>query len=323
MSRFTSSLIVLVVLAVAGPLVPPATAQASLSLTLSDAPDPVLAGANLTYTLTANNEGPSDAANASVSDPLPAGTTFVAVSAPAGWTCTTPAFGAVGTVSCSIDPFPVGSAVFTLTVQVGPGVAAGTILSNTATITSTTFDPSSDDNSDTATTTVGAAPGNLSLTIADSPDPVVAGGSLTYTLAVTSSLADAADGTLTVPVPVGTTFQSFTPAAGWSCGTPAAGGTGSVVCTNPTPPAPGTDVFTLVVRVGTSFQPGATLTTPASLTLTTSGRDVTASDSAPTVVIAALAQVPTLDGTGLALLTLSLAAGGLVLLRRPGQGAAG
>src|SRR5437667_196125 len=39
--------------------------------------DPVLAGNNLTYTVTVTNSGPSFARNVSISDPVPAGTSFV------------------------------------------------------------------------------------------------------------------------------------------------------------------------------------------------------------------------------------------------------
>ncbi len=49
---------------------------ADLSVTKTDAPDPVTAGANLTYTITVANSDNSTAADVSLSDPLPAGTTL-------------------------------------------------------------------------------------------------------------------------------------------------------------------------------------------------------------------------------------------------------
>jgi len=49
--------------------------SADLSLTKTDAPDPVGVGNNLTYTLTAANAGPSDAQAVVVTDTLPANVT--------------------------------------------------------------------------------------------------------------------------------------------------------------------------------------------------------------------------------------------------------
>ena len=51
--------------------------QADLSITKTDDADPVVAGTDLTYTLVVTNDGPSDATNVVVTDPLPAGTSFV------------------------------------------------------------------------------------------------------------------------------------------------------------------------------------------------------------------------------------------------------
>jgi len=99
--------------------------SANLSLTKLDSPDPVEAGTNITWTMTFGNEGPDNAANATLSDPLPAGTTFQSVTPPAGWSCTTPAVGANGTVSCSIATFAPGSVDFTLVAQVDPSTADG------------------------------------------------------------------------------------------------------------------------------------------------------------------------------------------------------
>src|SRR5213592_2706003 len=127
-------------------------AIADLSLTKEDSPDPVNTGSNLTYTITVNNNGPDAAANASWSDTLPSGTTFVTLPDVSGWSCTTPAAGDNGTVSCSNPSFAVGSSVFTLTVAVAPTVAAGSTLNNTTTATSSTPDGNPGNNSGTATT---------------------------------------------------------------------------------------------------------------------------------------------------------------------------
>jgi uncharacterized repeat protein (TIGR01451 family) len=46
--------------------------DADLSVTKTDSPDPVVAGTNLTYTVTVSNAGPLAAAGAAASDTLPA-----------------------------------------------------------------------------------------------------------------------------------------------------------------------------------------------------------------------------------------------------------
>ena len=48
-------------------------------MTKVDTPDPVTPGGNFNYTITVTNAGPSNAANVSLSDTLPAGTTFVSL----------------------------------------------------------------------------------------------------------------------------------------------------------------------------------------------------------------------------------------------------
>src|SRR3989442_7007760 len=60
------------------------TAQTDLAITKSDSPDPVNAGAPLTYTLTVTNNGPSAAAMDTVRDTLPAGVNLLSA-AGTGW----------------------------------------------------------------------------------------------------------------------------------------------------------------------------------------------------------------------------------------------
>jgi len=131
-------------------------ASADISLTLTDAPDPVAAGGDLVYTLTASNAGPSAAASASLSDTLPTGTTFQSLASPVGWSCTTPAVGASGSVTCTNASFAPGTAVFTLTVRVAFGLASGTVLTNSPTLGAATTDPNPGDTSPVEMTVVKA-----------------------------------------------------------------------------------------------------------------------------------------------------------------------
>ena len=87
-------------------------------------------------------------------------------------------------------------------------------LSNTATVSSSTDDPNTANNSATATTTVNqpATHADLSITKGDAPDPVTAGQQLTYTLTVANGGPDAAAAVaVSDPLPAGVSFVSATP----------------------------------------------------------------------------------------------------------------
>lgn len=249
-----------------------AAADSDLEVSKTDSPDPVTAGTNLTYTITLNNNGPDPADNASLNDFLPAGTTFVSLTAPAGWTCSTPAVGADGIVSCSLNPLPVGSAVFTLVVAVDPSVSAGTEITNTAAAFSDSPDPNPENEVGNATTTV-AASADLSVTKVDDPDPVPAGTPLSYTITVSNGGPSyAAGASLSDTLPAGTTFQSLAAPAGWTCSTPAVGATGAVSCSTASF-ALGSAVFTLGVEVDPSVSGGTVLTNTATVSSDTPDPD--------------------------------------------------
>jgi uncharacterized repeat protein (TIGR01451 family) len=152
-----------------------------LAIGIADAPDPVTIGTSLTYTITATNNGPDAADSVSLSNPLPAGTTFVSLSTSAGWSCTTPPVGGGGTITCGTSQMAVGSASFMLTVAVQASVADGTVLSNTATLTAAAPDPEPGNNSSTATTVAVNGPP----TISDIADQTIAEDSSTIALPFT------------------------------------------------------------------------------------------------------------------------------------------
>ncbi|HWT15543.1 MAG TPA: Calx-beta domain-containing protein [Patescibacteria group bacterium] len=141
--------------------------SADLSISVTDSPDPVVQGQNITYVVTLTNLGPNNAPAANFSLPLPIGTTFVSLTQPGMWNCSTPAVGAHGTVSCNDGMVPtavpasakmgVGSAVFTIIVNVDLTVAPGTELSSVLSAGSATQDPNGGNNATTATTLVAAA----------------------------------------------------------------------------------------------------------------------------------------------------------------------
>ena len=134
-------------------------APADVAITsVTDSPDPVNVGSNLTHTINAINNGPGTATNVSVSFPLATGTTFVSATAPMGWTTMSPAVGSGGTVTFTNPSVPNGgTATFTVTAAVPCATPNATVLSATATITAMENDPVMN-NSGSAMTTVNNAP---------------------------------------------------------------------------------------------------------------------------------------------------------------------
>ena len=153
------------------------SAAADLTVAKADDADPVIAGTDLTYTLTVTNLGPSVSTGSSIADVLPAGTTFV--SSADGCQVV-----GSGIVACPIGGLaPGASAMASFTVAVGAQVV-GT-LTNRATVSGNEIDPVGGNDEATETTAVQAS-ADLGLAKSAAPDPVTAGTDLTYTLTVTN-----------------------------------------------------------------------------------------------------------------------------------------
>src|SRR5205814_5063863 len=114
-------------------------ASADIKATKTALPPSPAAGTELTYTIGATNNGPSDAGTVTLTDAIPAQTTFVRLTN-GGWDCgtTTPTIGGTGTLTCTIPSLASGapSAILTLVVKLNSN-ASGT-MNNTATAFSTT-----------------------------------------------------------------------------------------------------------------------------------------------------------------------------------------
>ncbi|HJV09829.1 MAG TPA: hypothetical protein VJ653_09105 [Acidimicrobiales bacterium] len=118
-------------------------------------PSQATAGDTVTYAVTVENTGPDPAATVSLTDTLPAGLTFVSVSAPADWTCpTTPPVGESGTITCRRATLPVGGPQ---TFEVVARATASGPTTNVATVTAFTIDDESTNNRDSVITTVAKA----------------------------------------------------------------------------------------------------------------------------------------------------------------------
>ncbi len=179
------------------------------AITKTDGVATAVPGQGITYTITVTNNGPSNVTGATVSDTFPASLTNVSwtCSGGGGGTCTATG---TGNISDTVN-IPVGGTV-TYTVTATVSASATGTLSNTATVTAPggTTDPTPGNNSATDTDTLTPS-ADLSITKSDSPDPVVTGSTLTYTLSVSNGgPSTAANVSVSDTLPIGVSYVSAT-----------------------------------------------------------------------------------------------------------------
>jgi len=185
---------------------------ADLAVAKVDAVDPVVAGDAIAYTVTVNNLGPNPALNVSLTDNLPGGVVFTSATPDQG-SCSQ----AGGAVTCNLGDMASGASA---TVSIVVTTTAPGTLTNSATATSDTLDLNPANNSASEGTTVNPAAGpqaDLSIAEVDSPDPVIAGATLTYTLTIANAGPDtASDVAVTDELPAVVKYGGAS-GAGWSC----------------------------------------------------------------------------------------------------------
>jgi uncharacterized repeat protein (TIGR01451 family) len=168
------------------------TPLADLQIEKEPSPNPADSGGVLTYTITVTNLGPSDAENVTVVETLQPG--FIGHGIDTGdWTCSPPAHVVTCTLGTSLAVGLSTTLQLTTTAPV-----SGTIW-NMAAVESTTYDPDLDNNLVFIYTSVRPT-ADLMVTKTDTPDPVLAGETLTYTVVVSNTgptPAGAVDATMT------------------------------------------------------------------------------------------------------------------------------
>jgi uncharacterized repeat protein (TIGR01451 family) len=203
--------------------------EADLTIQKLDDPDPVVPGEQLQYTLVYTNFGPSDATDVVVADNLPPEVVFVQ-SQPTPSSGPNPATWNLGTLAAG------DSGTIEVTVQVQLSTAEG--FTNTVTISTETPETNYENNSDDESTGVTLL-ADLAIEKNDTPDPVVPGELLTYTLTYTNNgPSEAVDVLITDQLPPGLSFIDADPnpisspdPLVWDLGTLVPGDSGSITIT--------------------------------------------------------------------------------------------
>ncbi|MBI2212298.1 MAG: DUF11 domain-containing protein [Acidobacteria bacterium] len=188
-----------------------ANGSANLEITVTDNPDPVVAGETILYDNCIRNNGPT-ASVATYSYTLPANTTFTYVDYPAGWSCTTPNVGSAGTVSCTSNSALPADPDICYELDVVVTVSSTYPLSSvpySATLTGSVPDSVSPNVAVESTALAAASSSDLSIS-KSAPANASVGTPMTYSIVVTNNGPAAAppNTTVTDSVPVAMTINS-------------------------------------------------------------------------------------------------------------------
>src|SRR5258708_1650519 len=263
------SLLVLSALMSAGAF---AQGVADLAITKSG-PSVAAAGSDVPYDISAPNLGPNEASTVDIKDVMPPGMTFVSViqnSGPAFNCSSVPAVGTNGTVDCTLALFTNGSSAdFTFTFHIPPATPQATFFTNTATVSTATFDPNSENDSSTAATSTPSNNADAGVT-KNGPSAAAAGGDVVYTIQVVSNgPAVAQSVSLSDPLPGTMTFVSMVQNTGpaFNCSSvPAVGTNGTVTCTIASMAVGASATFTLTGHIPGGTASGTAFTNTASVT---------------------------------------------------------
>jgi uncharacterized repeat protein (TIGR01451 family) len=130
-------------------------ASADLAISKTATPNPVFAGAKITYTIAVSNAGPSSASNVVVKDTLPDEVSVLTVTPSVGSCAAGIPGNPLQPLTCTIGSLATaGSATITVTAKVHRRVPERTVINNNATITSAASDPNNGNNSATAAASV-------------------------------------------------------------------------------------------------------------------------------------------------------------------------
>ena len=187
--------------------------EADASIDKDDGQTTAVPGTTITYTITVGNAGPGEIVGGTVTDTFPAILTGIS------WTCTASAGSSctasgTGDIADTVTILPNGTLTYTVTATIVPDATGNLVNQATVTLPNGMTDPDPADNTDDDTDTLTPQT-DLTIVKTDSPDPVLEGSNLTWTLDVTNNgPSDATGVTVTDPLPAGVAFQSATASQG-------------------------------------------------------------------------------------------------------------
>lgn len=231
--------------------------KADLSIAMTG-PAKADAGGALSWSFAASTT--ADAPNVTVNGSVPSKTKFVQLSAPAGWTCTTPAVGAPGAFQCKASSLSASEvAKFSLDVTVDELFGVGK-LDATVTVSAAVIDGAAGNNSSTATVDV-RSPAKL---VATKKVVFVPPRAVTYTIDVrndgsSAQVDDPALDELEDVLPAQLTLKTATATTG------AATTSGNTVHWNGALKTGETASITIQAEVLTSVAPGTTISNLATV----------------------------------------------------------
>lgn len=238
-------------------------------------------GSLVSYTLNLRNIGTLSASSVTLRETVPANTTFDAAASSPGWVCSPgPAAGSV----CSLleGTLTVGASV-SRTFAVRVDTPAGTsLLTNTATVTTTGQDSDPSNNTASDTTPVDPGTPDLALTKTLSSGSGVPGSVNVYTLTVRNAgVAPAAAVEISETIPPFTRFDAAASSPGWTCSP--SGNPGSTCTLAVGSLAPGaSQSATFGLRIDSALPANASSVTNTACSTTTTAGDPASNDCAST-----------------------------------------
>ncbi|MFI5167375.1 MAG: hypothetical protein ACHQQS_12180 [Thermoanaerobaculales bacterium] len=283
----------------------------NVQITKTHSPDPVLANGILTWDLHVTNGGPVGAYAVTVTDDV---TVFASITPPTGWSCTTPAVGSGGFVTCT-GVLPVGPGVHIYIGVTAPNVI--TILHNSTSVTTGSTNTALAIN----TTDVTDSASVVSPSDVTGTKTILTYASLLYpnfpvqfqVVLTNNSNYDQFDGTgdeFVDPLPATLTLNSATASSG-------AITTGAnTVHWNGAIPAHTSVTITINATINASTAPGTTVTNTGTIHYDINGDGTNAGTRTVSVSFLVLAFIPTLSIVGLLAMLAALIGLGVFYLKR-------